>query len=116
VPRRFRTARWIVGAGALAAAAWLIGFMMQGRQRPSPPIAAPVAAPPSMPAAASATPAPEGGARQSAANDTERAAATRVETAAAPSASAAASPMRRARGHAPERRPRFGSNHSPLIE
>jgi serine/threonine-protein kinase len=119
VLRRFRAARWFVGAGALAAAAWLVGFMMHGRNGAAPPVPAPVAAPAPAARSASAPPVP-------------RAAATQAEAVGRPrvddqakiddqakvddEAKAGPSPQRRGREHATMRRARFGPNQAPLIE
>ena len=113
--RRFRAARWFVGAGTLAAAAWLIGFMMHGRNRATPPVPAPVAAP-APAASASAPPVPPAAVTQA-----EAVAHAKVDDPAKvdddqAKAGPTAPPQRRGREHATMRRARFGPNQAPLIE
>jgi len=96
VPRRFHPARWVLGAGGLAAAALLIAVIAShGRPRRPPAIE-----PPARPAAA----APEGRAAPDVAQP---------EPIDGLSPASSTHPVREART---AHRPRFGTNKSPLIE
>jgi serine/threonine protein kinase len=98
VPRRFGSARWAVGGGALIALAVLIAAVA-GRGRPRTTTAVP-ATPPS--ATTAAAPPPPAAAQT-----------VRNETIAAPKQDAPARTERQARATA---RPRLGSNKAPIIE
>ena len=113
VPRRFPALRWAAGAGALCAAAWLVGFMMRGSvqvPREIPATEAPAAAPP---AVGTAAPPAVGTAAPPAAQTT---APARAETDAASEPAPTVRPPRRARGQTAAHRPRFGPNKAPLID
>jgi serine/threonine-protein kinase len=106
VPHRMTPVWWAIGAGALAAAAWLFVAALHGRTHaPAEPLRPP-------PASSAAARAP------AAAPPSERAPRGTTTEPAPAAAAEAAKPadVRTARSGRAAHRLRFGANHSPLIE